>query len=545
MDEKDLQIKALTEALNAAQLQNKQLTETVNSLQATIANLNETLAQLRKMIFGTKSENTKKPETGPEYEQLVLDIFNEAETSADPEEAEPTKEDVTVSFEAAAKGNRKGREAIFDKIEVKEVLCTDADPVCPVCGSGMEPMGKKFVREELLIKPAKLIRVRYYQRTYECPACKKDSDKSVIIGAETPTPLLPHSLASPTTVAYIMDRKYALHEPLYRMEQEYRQMGVKLTRGVMSNWIIYCSKHYLKPVFKRLHEEMVKRDILHGDETPCQVLKEEGRKPQAKSYMWVFTTGNDGLPGITLYDYRPGRNGEYPKEFLKGFKGYFHCDGYQGYNKLEDIERIGCLAHARRYFFEAIPKGKDPAEQTHADKGVEYYNKLFLIERSISDRSPEEIQRIRNEKEAPILEEFFTWIETLKPRGGSRLEKAVNYSKNQKQNLLGYLKDGRLEISNNSCERKCKVYALGRRNFLFHDTVDGAEASAIIYSLVETAKMNGLSIYSYLQRVLMYMPGYKNEPEGIEDMLPWSDFMQKSCPKVKREDHVAKPVGMK
>lgn len=312
----------------------------------------------------------------------------------------------------------------------------------------------------------------------------------------------------------------------------------------MSNWIIYCALHYMKPIYQRLHEELLKRDILHGDETPCQVLKEEGRKPQTKSYMWVYTTGNDGLPGITLYDYKPGRSGDYPKEFLKGFNGFFHCDGYQGYNKLEDIERIGCLAHSRRYFFEAIPKEKAPNSRTPAEKGVEYYNKLFLIERGLKGKSPEEIKQIRNAKEAPILEEFFAWLDTLNPAGGSRLDKAVHYSKSQKQNLLGYLKDGRLEISNNSCERKCKAYAMGRRNFLFHDTVDGADASAIVYSLVETAKMNGLNTYSYLQNVLMYMPGYLNGSEGIEDMLPWSDFMQESCPKVKPEEYVVRPVGM-
>ena len=543
MDEKDLQIRNLTEALNEQKLQNRQLTENISELQSTVANLRETIEQLRKLIFGSKSERTSPVIPDPDCEQLTLDFFNEAESFADPSAVEPTPEDVIVSFKAK-KGNHKGREAIFDGIPIKEVICENDDTTCPVCGSEMQVTGKKFVREELLIWPAKLIRIHYYQETLSCRTCEERYNKKTFRNAEVPAALIPHSLASPTTVAYIMNRKYAFYETLYRLEREYLQMGAQITRGVMSNWIIYCALHYMKPIYQRLHEELLKRDILHGDETPCQVLKEEGRRPQTKSYMWVYTTGNDGLPGITLYDYKPGRSGDYPKEFLKGFKGFFHCDGYQGYNKLEDIERIGCLAHSRRYFFEAIPKEKAPNSRTPAEKGVEYYNKLFLIERTLKGKSPEEIKRIRNAEEAPILEEFFAWLDTLNPAGGSRLDKAVHYSKSQKQNLLGYLKDGRLEISNNSCERKCKAYAMGRRNFLFHDTVDGADASAIVYSLVETAKMNGLNTYSYLQNVLMYMPGYLNESEGIEDMLPWSDFMQESCPKVKPEEYVVRPVGM-
>ena len=543
MDEKDLQIKALTEALATAQSENRKLVETVSDLRQTVANLNETVDQLRRMIFGSKSEQIRKPEPDPDYEQLTLDIFNEAESCADPAAVEPTPEEVTVSFKKKL-GNHKGREAILDGIPVKEVICKTDDTTCPVCGSEMQHTGKKFVREELFIRPAKLLRIRYYQETFSCRACEERTGKKTFLNATVPTPLMPHSLASPTTVAYIMNRKYAFCEPLYRLEKEYQQMGAKLTRGVMSNWIIYCSLHYMKPVYERLHRELLKRDILHGDETPCQVLKEEDRRPQTKSYMWVYTTGNDGLPGITLYDYKPGRGGEYPKKFLKGFKGFFHCDGYQGYNKLEDIERIGCLAHSRRYFYEAVPKGTIPDSTTLAGKGVEYYNKLFWIEKELKGKDPEEIKAIRAAEEAPILEEFFAWLDTLNPAGGSRLEKAVHYSKSQKQNLLGYLKDGRLEISNNACERKCKSYAMGRRNFLFHDTVDGADASAIVYSLVETAKMNGLNTFSYLQNVLLYMPGYQNESEGIEDMMPWSDFMQKSCPKVKPEEHDARPVGM-
>ena len=528
------QVKILTK-------QNEELRAMIAELNATIANLNETVKYLTNKIYGTKREKT------PDPNQLTLDLdcFNEAEKYADPNEKEPDAEEVTVSFKTK-KGNHKGRKDIFDGIPIKKIVCSLEDIFCPGCGAEMIVIGEKFDREELHIIPAKLVRIHYYKQVYKCTSCEDKQEHPVIIEAETPYPLMAHSLSAPSTVAHVMDRKYSYYETLYRLEKEYRQMGVRITRGVMSNWIIYCSLHYLKPLYERLHEELVRRDILHADETPCQVLKEDGRKAQSKSYMWTYVTGNDGLPGITLYDYKPGRSGTFPKEFLKGFEGFLHCDGYQGYNNMEDIERIGCLAHARRYFYEAIPVNpKADISGNPAVIGVNYYNSLFMTERLLKGKTPEEIKRVRNEKEAPILEEFFKWLDTLNPTGGSRLEKAVNYSIHQKQNLLGYLKDGRLEISNNSAERKCRAYALGRRNFLFHDTVDGAEASSIVYSIVETAKMNGLNTYSYLYQLLLHMPGCVYGAEDIEEMLPWSEFMQESCTKVKIEEYDAKPVGMK
>ena len=282
---------------------------------------------------------------------------------------------------------------------------------------------------------------------------------------------------------------------------------------------------------------MHERDILHADEVPCQVLKEDGRPARAKSYMWVYLTGDDGEPGIVLYNYKPGRKGEYAKEFLKGYKGFLHCDGYQGYNSIEDVTRVGCIAHLRRKFFDAIPadKSKD-SPNLPAEVGVRYLNQLFEIERTLKDNSPTTKKEKRLEKESPILDDFWNWVESLNPVSGSKLDKAVIYAKNQKQNIMNVFLDGRLELTNSAAERKVKSYVIGRKNFLFHDTVDGAEASAIVYSLVETAKANNLNIFQYLKTLLLFMPDYKNEPEGIEEMMPWSDFIQAACPGPHKED---------
>lgn len=188
------------------------------------------------------------------------------------------------------------------------------------------------------------------------------------------------------------------------------------------------------------------------------------------------------------------------------------------------------MAHCRRYFFEAMPeKKKDSPKITPAEIGYEYCNRLFELEREFKDLDAETKKAKRLEYESPVLKAFWSWIETVDAAGGSRLDKAITYAKNQKDNLMNYLLDGRCAISNNSAERRVKSYVMGRKNFLFHDTPKGAEASSIIYSLVETAKANNLNVYKYLYTVLLYMPDYKNEPEGIEELMPWSDFIKRSC----------------
>ena len=505
--------------------------------QQTTVNLNETVEYLKRKLFGRSREKQEDPD------QMKFDFFNEAEAEADPSVPEPTEEEVIEGYTRKRKG-KQSRDGIYGDIPVQEVLCSMAeeDKKCPLCGAEMEYVGKRFVREELQIIPAKVKRIRYYQEVYACPKCKDEDEELVTEAAETPTPLLKHSLASPSTVAWIMYQKYAMYIPFYRLEQDWREKGIRLYRATMANWIIYCSQHYLKPVYERLHEYLVRRDILHADEVPCQVLKEPGRPAQSKSYMWIYLTGDDGEPGIVLYDYKPGRKGEYAREFLKGFHGYVHCDGYSGYNTPEDIWRVGCYAHLRRKFFDAIPAKKaEGSPVIPAEVGVAYCDKLFLLERIYKGKSTSEKYRLRLEHEKPIVDALYQWIDTLNPVKGSKLATAVTYAKNQRESLENFFKDGRLELSNSAAERRAKCYVMGRKNFLFHDTVDGAEASAIIYSLVETARENGLNIYQYLYLVLLYMPDYQNEPDGIEDMMPWSEFMRARCSKVDKIEKEMEP----
>ena len=523
-------IESLRQLVDSQRLTIEQMTKSHEAqtaqLNQTIANLNETVEYLKKKLFASSSEKTKKDAFPGQ-----LDLFNEAEAAADPSVPEPTLEEAVGGYKRKERKQKATREEILAGLPVVEVPCTvpDEDRNCPYCNTPMEVIGKKVVREELRIIPAKVERIQYVQEVLGCPECKKDG-ASVIVGAETPSPLLKHSLASPSTVAYVMYQKYGNSIPLYRQEANWKQLGVKLSRATLANWVIKCGIDYMEPVYGHLHQCLLERDIIHADETPCQVLKEDGKTAQSRSYMWLYGSGNDGLPPIRLYDYQPSRGGYHAEEFLKGFSGYLICDGFSGYNKLKGVIRCGCLAHMRRYWKEALPgKSRKSSDKTHAEIGLDYCNQLFELEKEYADLDADTRKAERLETKPAIWEAYWSWLETVNPAGGSRLAKAVTYAKNQKPYMENYLLDGRCSISNNIAENIARPYAVGRKNFLFHDTVKGAQASAIIYSLVETAKLNNLNIYAYLETVLLYMPDYKNEPEGIEELMPWSEMIQQRC----------------
>ncbi len=219
----------------------------------------------------------------------------------------------------------------------------------------MEHLGYKFVREELRITPAKVERVHYMQETLVCPVCRQE-DETTIVEAKTPTPLLAHSPASPDMVAMVMYQKSFLHLPFYRQSKDWLEKGVPVPRETAAHWYNYCSLEYLFPIYEAMHQELLTREVLHADEVPCQVLHEEGKSATSKSYMWIYLSGTDGKPPIILYDYRSGRSGDYPIEFLSGFTGMLHCDGYSAYGRIDDVILVCCLAHCRRKFFEAVPK---------------------------------------------------------------------------------------------------------------------------------------------------------------------------------------------
>ena len=502
----------------------EQLENTIKDLQNQVNNLTEMVMLLRKEKFGPSSEKTPKQVEGQ------LSLFNEAEVEADASVPEPISKEVKGYVR---KNPKTKREEVIKELPVREILCETAkeEQYCDHCNSKLRPIGKEVVREELEYIPAKLHIVRYVRMAYECPRCKH-TEHPFIKKALTPTSLMNHSLASPSSVANVMYQKYVNSVPLYRQEKEWERMGLSLSRATMANWVIRCSQDYLMPVVEHLQKKLLERDIIHCDETPVQVLKEEGKKPQTKSYMWLYRTGDDGKPPVILYDYQPSRNGDHAVVFLKDFHGFVHSDGYSGYNKLTGITRCGCWAHLRRKFIEAIPKKTSLGEPlTNAEIGRDYCNQLFEIERDLKYLSPEERRLKRLELEKPILEAFWCWLENLNVLKSSALGKAVTYAKNQRKYMENYLLDGRCSLSNNAAENAIRPFTVGRKNWLFADTPKGAYASAAVYSIIETAKANGLNVYTYLEYLLLYMPDtdWRNCPEELDMLMPWSESVQAEC----------------
>lgn len=510
--------------MNAKDAYIEHLENTIKDLQSQVNNLTEMVMLLRKEKFGPSSEKTPKQVDGQ------LSLFNEVEVEADASVPEPVSKEVKGYVR---KNPKTKREELIKDLPVREILCETAkeDQYCDHCNSPLRPIGKEVVREELEYIPAKLQIVRYVRMSYECPRCKH-TEYPFIKKAQTPTSLMNHSLASPSSVANVMYQKYVNSVPLYRQEKEWERMGLSLSRATMANWVIRCSQDYLMPVVEHLQKKLLERDIVHCDETPVQVLKEEGKKPQTKSYMWLYRTGDDGKPPVILYDYQPSRNGDHAVVFLKDFKGFVHSDGYSGYNKLTGITRCGCWAHLRRKFIEAIPKKTGTNEPlTNAEIGRDYCNQLFEIERDLKHLSPEDRRLKRLELEKPILEAFWCWLENLNVLNGSALGKAVTYAKNQRKYMENYLLDGRCSISNNAAENAIRPFTVGRKNWLFADTPKGASASAAVYSIIETAKANGLNVYTYLEYLLLYMPDtdWRNCPEELDMLMPWSEDVQAEC----------------
>jgi transposase len=475
--------------------------------------------------FGSSSEQTT-----PEQ----VSIFNEAESEAKPEAPEPTIEEITYK-----RRKRQGqREEMFKDLPVEtiEYRLSEEEQVCDICEGELHEMSKE-VRRELKIIPAQVSVTEHVRFIYGCRNCEQNEINTPIKTAPMPKPALPGSPASASAIAYVMTEKFVKGLPLYRQEQDWNRMSVEISRQTMANWMIQSSERWLRPVYDRMHEHLLQRDIMHADETTLQVLKEPGRPADSTSYMWLYRTGRDGPP-IILYDYQTTRAGKHPKKFLEGFKGFLHVDGYDGYNSLPNIIIIGCWAHARRYYVEAIkamPKVHTD-KPTTSEEGLQFCNRLFSIERELHDVTPQERYDARLRLSRLVLDDFKNWLKYQTPRvlPKSALGKAIQYCRNQWDKLEGFMKDGRLELDNNRSERSIKPLVIGRKGWLFCATQNGANASATIYSLVETAKENGLNPFFYFTYLLEQLPNMDiQNKDALDAILPWSATLPDVC-KVKK-----------
>ncbi len=467
--------------------------------------LMEQMKLLKRKQFGSSSEKASEEV----MEQMSL-LFDEAEACAYTEQ----KEETAVKAHTRKKNSGSVRDVIPKDIPVEEIIheLPEDQRACPQCGEEMVVIGKE-VHESLKLIPAKAVLQRDIYYTYACKSCEKNDISTPVVKTPKEATIIPGSFASPEAVAHLAVQKFVMGSPLYRQEQEWNRQGLMLSRQTMSNWLLRCAADWLKPVYDVLHEQLVKRNLLHADETELQVLREPDRKAQSKSYMWLYRTSGDADHPIVLYEYQAGRSGDYPKAFLEGFKGYLQTDGYAGYHSVENAIHAGCWAHARRKFDEAVkaqPKGK---RSPTAEQGVAYCSKLFELEKEYTKKelSFEERKQQRLERSKPILDAMLAWSNTRNAAPKSKLGMALTYLRNQWDDLNRFLLDGRIELSNNRAERSIKPFVMSRKNFLFANTPLGAKSSAVIFSLIETAKENGLDPYRYLTWVLKAAPKNKGQ----------------------------------
>ncbi|WP_414648634.1 IS66 family transposase [Clostridium sp.] len=473
--------------------------------------------------FGASSEKTDLDQ---------LSIFNDAEKEADQTAIEPTVEEITYKRRKKVGQREKMLEDL--PVEVIEYRLEGDEKDCPKCGEPLHEMSKE-TRRELKVVPAQVIVVEHVRFIYSCRNCEANDTTTPIITAAMPSPVLSGSLVSPSLMAFVMNRKFVEAIPLYRQEQQFSYFGVELSRQTLSNWMIHGSNDWLQILYHRMHEHLLKQDILHADETTLQVLNESGRAATTKSYMWLFRTGRVGPP-IIMYEYQTTRAGKHPRRFLDGFKGYVHTDGYAGYNDIPNVKIVGCWAHARRYFDESLKAmpDKSTSSSVAAMEGLKYCNKLFEIERKLVDITDEDRYKQRLEQSKPVLDAFLVWlnIKSKQVLPKSAFGKAIAYCRNQWRKLERFLLDGRLEIDNNRAERSIKPFVIGRKNWLFSNTSKGATSSAIIYSIIETAKKNGLSPFPYLTYLFEQLPNIDvNNKEKLDAILPWSKDLPDNCRK--------------
>jgi len=402
------------------------------------------------------------------------------------------------------------------------------DKSCEKCGSEMVQIGFDSYREIEYI-PAVLKIIEHRKAKYICRECDKTGVESSFKVADAPLPLIYHSFVSPSLLAHIINEKFCKHVPLNRIEQEFKQSGIKISRQTMSNWIITAAV-MLRPLFDLLHKNLVYQSIIHADETHLQTNHVNGKSKPVHGYIWIYRSGKYSLTPIVLYDYRNGRAAEYPMRFLDGFSGYIHCDGLRQYDILLKATRVGCWAHLRRYFFNAFNLQHDKNDfSTIAGQALLKIQEIFHIEGGNLEKpyekssySIEEIAQIREKKSAMLVDNFFKWCKEKQgitlPK--SLVGKAIYYALSQKKSLCTFLKNPQLELTNNAAERAVRPVVMGRKNWLFANTEAGAKAVAVIFSIIETAKANFLKPQKYLNWIFDRIRSV--DFNSYEELLPWS-----------------------
>ena len=351
-----------------------------------------------------------------------------------------------------------------------------------------------------------------------------------MVKADHPKALLHGSLVSPSLGAAIINGKYVNAVPLYRLEQEFQRYGLQITRQNMANWCIRLAEEYLSILYDHLHEELYFYHVIQADETPV-LVNHDGRKAGSKSWMWVYRSGHLYQDRqIVLYEYQQTRNASHPREFLKGYDGICVTDGYQVYHtlekELEELTIAGCWVHCRRRFDEALKLIPKPSQkESNAFLLMKQIQAIYREEGKLNDLSSDERLKQRQAVIKPLVDAFFAYLKTINVSKKDKFGDAVRYARNQEKYLRVFLTDGDVPIDNNASERAIRGFCIGKKNWQMIDTIHGAKSSAIIYSIVETAKANNLKPFDYVQYLLEEIPKHMNDKDCsfLEDLLPWSE----------------------
>ena len=492
----------------------------------------EQLAVAQNHRYGRKSEKLDVIDG-----QLCFN-FNEAEALLENiYVVEPVEEDVIPTVVKRKKTRGKRKEDL-SRLPVEMISHTlSEEELTDIFG----PDGWKQLPDETYMR-VKVEPARYtVEEHHVCVYAGKTTDK--IVKAFRPKSLLRNSIATPSLVASIMNAKYVNGMPLDRIATDFRRNEVNISKQVMANWVIRCSERYLSPVYFRLHELLLKYNVIQQDETPVEVSK-DGRPANSKSYMWVYRSGKyytDRV--IILYEYQKTRKAEHPQRFLEGFHGVCECDAYAVYEKMDrenpDIAFAFCHAHVRRYFAEALkalPKDqRDKAKGTIAHEALERIAGIYHMDNQLSELSEEERYRKRQLLVRPLVEALFAWLkkvrdEKMVPEGGKTM-KGVNYYLNHEKQFLEFLNHGNVPLDNNATESALRNFCMHKHTWRLIDTINGAKASALVYSIVETAKANGLNPFRYLEFLLTEMMEHEEDTDYgfLDDLLPWSESIPDIC----------------
>ena len=523
----DILLREILEQLTMLRKANEELTKQLQKKDAEIERLNQILLNMQRARFGRTSEKSIYVLTDGCRQ---MSIFDTEETAEDVKvtESEPVEEKGTEVTAHTRKKRRTLEELCADLPAEEKVLDLDEADKYAEDGHPLTCIGKEYIRTEVVMERAKIRVIKHYRQVYADREYEQKTGNACIRKPEPVPPLIPHSYASASMVTDVLVKKYADGLPLYRQEQMWKRMGVALSRGTLANWVIYTARNYLKPLQELLRKELLGQRVIHADETVLQVLKEKDKTPTSDSRMWVYASSKRAEQQIRCFDYRDSRSGKCAEEYLQGFEGVVVSDGYSGYNRLKGVTRAGCWAHVRRKWYEAMPKGATP-ERSAAAKGYEYCNRLFELEKQFDGCTDLERAERREKYSAPLLNEYRNWLSTV-DRPNGKLKDAVNYSLNQWAYLCCFASHGEVEISNNQVENAIRPFVVGRKGWLFADTPEGAEATAIHFSIMETAKANGLNVETYVQHLLLVLPERfaASKAPNLNNLLPWSPEMKEA-----------------